>query len=563
MKREAWMRWLVLALLTLHAAPLAAQDAVVQAGPVPGTYALLIGSNPGGQGQTALHHAQDDARKMAALLTELGHFPAAHTKLLLDPDKGTLLGALRELRSVLQAHRDKGEQAQLVFYYSGHARANALHLGNDELLVSELRARLLELPTTLTVIVMDACQSGAFSQVKGAAPTAAFSYNSVVGLQTQGVAVMASSSGSELSQESDALGGSYFTHNLIVGLRGAGDSDRNGIVSLSEAYHYAYDRTLSATARTAVGEQHVTLETALVGQGDVALTYPAEARAQLVLSSELQGDVLIEHSGSVLAELHKVKGSALPLALPAGAYTAVLRQPRGLFECDLTLRDGHATPLLPTACDAISDDEARTKGYLAAAPDSARPHEEWGFELGFGVSGFKRDAYTKRLTDFGFAEQILAEGSFLRLQIAASRQLAEHLSVLVDFRNYDAGHYRRDLQSTPEQEVIERFDWSTFALGAGLRAHTDPFGDALRLYAQLGVGLGLAHSKLGSHAEDYAGPVLAGAAGMFYMPWRTFGFVFQATYAYAPILRNELDEVHDSGNLALAIGLRYRTWSQP
>jgi hypothetical protein len=270
--------------------------------------------------------------------------------------------------------------------------------------------------------VLDACQSGAFSQVKGAQPRAAFSYNSVARLRTSGVAVMASSSASELSQESDALGGSYFTHHLMVGLRGAGDRDHNGVVSLAEAYGYAYERTLLATARTAVGQQHVTLETSLTGQGEVPITYPAEAGAQLELPAGLEADVLVERDGSAFAELHKVRDGSVRLALPAGTFTAVLRTNDGLTECALSLRDSVVTRLDPTACTRISDDDARTKGYGALAGAAPREiQESWSMELNFGLGAGPKDDYTHRLDDFAFQDQ-LDERDFIRLQLAVARQ---------------------------------------------------------------------------------------------------------------------------------------------
>src|SRR5262249_46033755 len=155
--------------------------------------------------------------------------------------------------------------------------------GGDELPLTTLRERLTALPSALTIVVLDACQSGAFARVKGAEAAADFTYNSVSRLQQKGLAIMASSSAQELSQESDELRGSYFTHHLVTALRGAGDSDGDGRVSLDEAYRYAYRRTLASTARTQVGQQHVMLETDLAGQGDLPVTYPTEARAQLEL----------------------------------------------------------------------------------------------------------------------------------------------------------------------------------------------------------------------------------------------------------------------------------------
>src|SRR5205085_2833919 len=169
------------------------------------------------------------------------------------------------------------------FYYSGHAKANAFSLGENELAIATLREKLRAIPSTLTLVVLDACQSGQFARTKGTEPAADFSFNSVSRLTTKGIAVMASSSAQELSQESDELRSSYFTHHLVVGLRGAADADGDGRVSLDEAYRYAYRRTLASTAQTQVGGQHVTLETDLAGQGEVPVTYPADARSQLEL----------------------------------------------------------------------------------------------------------------------------------------------------------------------------------------------------------------------------------------------------------------------------------------
>jgi hypothetical protein len=267
--------------------------------------------------------------------------------------------------------------------------------------------------------------------------------------------------------------------------------------------------------------------------------------------AELASEALIEHAGSVLAELHKVSGAPLHLALPASTYNVALHDGQRISECRIELRDGQITRVVASACAALTAIEPRG------------PVEQWAFELGFGLGHFSHDDYTHRLNDFGFAEQILAGGTPLRWSLAVSRQLAPHLSVLGDLRNFDNAVYKRDLLSTASSQVIERFAWSSYALGIHLRAQADAFGDHLRFYAQLGGGLGYVHSKLVDHAEERFGAQLAASAGLFYMPWRHFGFLGQLTYAYAPILSNELGDGHDSGGVQLMLGLRYRTWSEP
>lgn len=555
-KPHPWLLWSLLVFAWHHG--VRAEDAA------PHTYALLIGSNPGGEGQSELHFAQDDAQRLAAVFTELGHVPAAHTRVLLGPDREAVLEALEAMRARLAEHRARGEDAQFVFYYSGHARASAIQLGSHELQLAELRQRILALPTTLTLIVLDACQSGAFTNIKGARPAAAFSYNSVAHLRTSGVAVMASSSASELSQESEALHGSYFTHHLLVGLRGAGDGDGDGVVSLAEAYRYAYDRTLSSTARTAVGGQHVTLQTALTGQGEVPLTYPARAGAQLELSSALEADVLLERDAKVFAELHKAAGNAVRLALPAGEYTALLRAGGALSQCALVLADTRLTPLAAGACQRLSEAEAATKGYAQAFGDGGRwppPRRElWSVDVTIGLGSRNQDAYTARLEDFAFHSQASPLPG-LRLQVALARQLGEHLSAVLDLRNLDEGDYQRSIRAS-DGHTVEHFRWWSLGLGAHLRAHVDA-ARSLRFYAQLGLGPGLAASTLGDYQEFHFGPMLSAAGGLYWMPFGMFGFVAQASYSYAPLLRNELSDAHNGGGFNVSTGLRIRTWGAP
>ncbi|HTL35337.1 MAG TPA: caspase family protein, partial [Kofleriaceae bacterium] len=258
------------------------------------TYAIVVGSNSGGPGQTDLRYAEDDARRVGKLLTELGGYQADQVDIVVHPSPDELRARIAKLGEKLAADEKAGRATRVLFYYSGHAKASAVNLGKDEMPLPELRQKLFDLPSKLTVVVLDACQSGAFSRVKGAAPAADFSFNSRQQLDATGVAVLASSSGSELSQESEQLKSSYFTHHLLVGLRGAGDPNGDGLVTVDEAYRYAYHQTLLATAETAVGGQHVSLEVDLKGHGEVPLSYPKAATAHIELPAALEGKTLIE-----------------------------------------------------------------------------------------------------------------------------------------------------------------------------------------------------------------------------------------------------------------------------
>src|SRR5262249_20124774 len=135
--------------------------------------------------------------------------------------------------------------------------------------------------------------------------------------------------------ESDQLRSGYFTHHLLVGMRGAGDLNGDGAVSIDEAYRYAYHQTLLATAETAVGGQHVSLEVDLKGHGEVPLSFPRAATAAIVLPAALEGQTLVEDrkARAVIAETFKAKGAAVRIAIAPGDYDVLVRHGDRIDRC--------------------------------------------------------------------------------------------------------------------------------------------------------------------------------------------------------------------------------------
>jgi hypothetical protein len=154
--------------------------------PLPFAYAIVVGSRNGGPGQSPLKYSTDDATRFGELLVELGRYDSSHVHVLQDPTPDQLLGELRTLEAALRERQARGEQTSLLFYYSGHARASGLSLGPGELSLADLRSELSSAPADLTVAILDACQSGAFSRVKSAEAAPDFSINSVAQLNTRG-----------------------------------------------------------------------------------------------------------------------------------------------------------------------------------------------------------------------------------------------------------------------------------------------------------------------------------------------------------------------------------------
>ncbi len=529
--------------------------------------ALVVGSNHGGPGQADLRYAEDDARRVSDVLAGLGRYAPGQVRTLLRPERAAFFAAVDELAARVRERRAQGHKVQLFFYYSGHARASALNLGAEEVPLAELRRRLLGIPSSMTIAILDACQSGAFSRIKGAEASADFSVNSISRLNATGVAVMASSSATELSQESEQLAGSYFTHHLLVALRGAGDSDRDGQVTLSEAYRYAYHHTLTDTAATAVGSQHVTLETGLRGKGEVVLSYPAEASSQLELPAALAGQVLLSRdpSGSVLAELQKAAGEPVRLALPAGRYVALYRKGADVRRCELGLGDHEARTLDVSGCPAAPAPVTVAKGGelvgVVAAPE-AEVRERWAIELGIGGGDPSEDRYVERLRDFGFDKH-----QFLpppKLQGAFWWRLGPYLGLVGEVTQFEDRDYARGTLDTAGDKQNQYFKWWAMGLGGALRVSYPILRGWFVPYVQGGGGYGFGRSVYtsvdGDKREDssdlHSGFYLAVAAGTALMPWRHLGAYGQISYTVAPIVSNLLGDRHDSGGGALVVGLR-------
>jgi hypothetical protein len=504
------------------------------------SYAIVVGSNQGGAGQTDLRFAESDARRVGDLLVELGGYRRADITTIVKPDPDAILGAIDTIANRAGADAAAADKTTVFFYYSGHAKASALTLGARELALATLRERLLAIPSTLTVVVLDACQSGAFSRIKGAEPAADFSFNSKSRLDATGVAVLASSTGSELSQESDLLESSYFTHHLLVGLRGAADHSGDGRVTLDEAYRYAYNQTLLATAATAVGSQHVSLEVDLKGHGEVPLSYPQKATAQLELPAALAGDVLIERlkAETVMAELHKVAGTAVRVAVAPGEYHVIVRRAGRVERCPVTVPRTGVAAVDPATCDDMPQVEAAAKGGL---------HDGHRVTIGItaGIGGVVRDAYTDRLAEFGY-DRGLSPAS--RLTLAGRWRRSAHVELGVTVGVTRSPEWTR---GTAAAEPL-RFTWSTYAFLATARLdHRPGFMPNTRIYTQLGAGLGIGRTTLRDEAdrefhETSVGPVLAAGIGLAWdWPWqRRLSFGAGYTFAFAPVITNEIDDRH-------------------
>jgi hypothetical protein len=335
------MRALVLAALLVAATATAEAPVSVR------RLALLVGVNDGGKERVRLRYAATDAQAFARVLAELGGVSPRDSVLLLEAGRSELLGALARMRAEAEAARASGSgRVEVLLYYSGHSDDEGLLLKGERVDYGELRRALQSLPADVRIAVLDSCASGAFARRKGGTPRPAFLVDA--GSKVKGHAILTSSSADEASQESDRLGGSFFTHHLVSGLRGAADATRDGKVTLTEAYQFAFHETLERTERTQGGAQHPAYDIDLAGTGDLVMTDLRSTSAGLVLSDSLEGRLFVrDAAGTLVVELLKAPGRPTELGLAPGQYRVRREVSGSVSEASFVLSEGKRTALAP------------------------------------------------------------------------------------------------------------------------------------------------------------------------------------------------------------------------
>jgi hypothetical protein len=350
----------VLAALVLATAAAPASEASAPEGATR-RLALVIGSHDGGKGRERLMYAGSDAHAFRRTLEELGGLTGGDATLLIDPDSLRVLRALDDMEDRTRALKRAGMRVEAMVYYSGHADEKGLRLGSQGMDYRVFRSRLNALGADVRIAVVDACESGALTRMKGGRNAPAFLVDQST--RSEGYAILTSSSENEAAQESDRVGGSFFTHALNSGLRGAADASRDGRVTLHEAYQFAYNETLARTQATRGGPQHAGYDIQLSGSGDVVLTDLRQASAFLDLSKDLQGRLFIRDSAEHLAaELQKPAGGDMRIGLSPGTYGLRLLQGPRWSEASVTLEEGKAARVTPGVFRTVGSEATVSRG---------------------------------------------------------------------------------------------------------------------------------------------------------------------------------------------------------
>jgi hypothetical protein len=495
-------------------------------------FALVIGSNNGGNVRERLRYAGHDAETIADVLRQLGGVDQVDLDLLSEPDASGLDHAFDVLSDRVRAERKRGQRVELVVYYSGHADETGILLGGARYDYARLRQRIRDVPADVHIAIVDSCASGSFTRIKGGARKPPFLHDS--SNQVQGFAFLSSSSADEDAQESDKIGASFFTYFFVTGLRGAADRNHDGKITLTEAYQFAYEQTLGRTQNTTHGPQHPAYDMQLSGTGDVVITDLRSTEATLVLPAALRGRItIVDKTGRVTVELTKEAGDPLSLALPDATYSLHVDNGNGEFVATVTLEHGGELAFDPGALhrttpertvargparsrksenesenenkndsesedgDEDGDDEARAPEAPAteAPAAEARDGKDRGEDHGDGKHHHRHGRHSPWYREIG-----ASFGEGLRVE---RPQVMTNLAMPVQKPDFDAlltlGGTSREVHGTPVIGVAETGD---FSLGATL-GHKIGFaydmsfgfgpgvflGDNLQVGATVGFGL--------------------------------------------------------------------------
>jgi uncharacterized caspase-like protein len=231
----------------------------------------------------SLKYAANDAREFYRYLTEVNGVPKDHIWLLLDEE-----ATLDNLKSILgtQLRRQAGKDDMVIIYLAGHgaterdaaspdgdglekyilpSNANPKDLYASAMPMSEIARIFNRISSERLVFISDTCYSGASGgrtiPVIGTRANVSGAFLDRIS-QGKGRVILTASDANEVSMEKDELRHGVFTYYLLEALRGQGDIDKDGVITIDEVYRYVSMKVPQATGQ----DQHPVKKGEVTGQ---------------------------------------------------------------------------------------------------------------------------------------------------------------------------------------------------------------------------------------------------------------------------------------------------------
>lgn len=370
-----------MAVFGVATAVIAASASVQDSGQVLRRYALIIGADDGGPDRIRLKYAVSDAKAFSRVLESLGGLDSANRVLLTEPSSGQIHQAFLRLKSQMERAGPESTRVEFIAYYSGHSDEGGLRLGRDRVGYGEFREWLDQMPSQVRIAIVDGCASGVLIRLKGGILRPPFTVDA--SSRMKGYAFLTSSAADEAAQESDRIGGSFFTHHLVSGMRGAADATGDRIVTLNEAYEYAFRETLRHTQKSGRGPQHPGYDIQLKGTGEIVLTDLRRISSRLRLHPDLEGRLFVRDTeGRLVAEIRKGAGKEQELGLEPGIHSLFLQKGRKVFRLEARVAEGGVLEVREDSFRRIIPDASTARGLPEAGEDGAAPYLQVPFNVG-------------------------------------------------------------------------------------------------------------------------------------------------------------------------------------
>jgi len=357
-------------------------------------YALIVGNDHGESEAVSLEDltkAEAEAHDLRQRLMRYGNFDEERIAMVAGGGREEILAAARRLSA--RHRQDRAELGDLptlfIFYFTGHGVEGALLTRDQPLSGADLATIYQEMDATLSVGFFDACFSESLAlRGKGAVPTPGFNPLAELPeevLNAEGSVWFVSSRPDEQSYEDPKLG-SLFTYYFLEAFT---EGTRDGVaITLDEMWEYARRRTSAHAARYGRSQTPVKVVRHLKARGPLYFSFPAERRAKLRFTSEVEGSFLVQYQhGALVEKIHKPSGEPLEVALYEGE---VLLSQLGDKTADhaptqkLLLQPGRAVTVRTTGTDAApaaagyGERQIRGKGAL---PDLVVTEAGWASTL--------------------------------------------------------------------------------------------------------------------------------------------------------------------------------------
>lgn len=217
-----------------------------------------------------LRYADVDAQAFHDYLMRNVGVPPENATLLLN-EQATLMNLKRTLGTELK--RKAAEKDTVIIYYAGHGAPEADASASDDdglekyivpydadpkdlystgLPMREVETIFNRLAPERVIFISDSCYSGATAgrTFATASRRAVVSETFLSRLSKgKGRIVLSASKASEVSEEREDLGHGVFTYYLLEGLRGNADTDRDGVITVDEAYGYVSKKVPEVTGQ--------------------------------------------------------------------------------------------------------------------------------------------------------------------------------------------------------------------------------------------------------------------------------------------------------------------------